>query len=246
MIYLVTGGSRGLGAAIVLEAVAQGHDVAFTYLNSEEAAARVARDAVAQRPDALCRAYRMDVRDPAEVEQVGDRILTDFDRVDVVVNNAGITRDNIAAYMSDEEWQDVIATNLSGPFYVCRHFIPSMLIHKFGRIINISSTGARGVSGQVNYAASKAGLYGLTRTLAKELGARNITANLVVPGLIDSEMAKEAASASNREMWLTYCPAQRLGRASEVVAAVLFLGSEAAGYTNGESIRVDGGLDYAP
>ena len=197
-----------------------------------------------RRAEAVCRAYRMDVRDPAEVERVGDQILDDFDRVDVVVNNAGITRDNIAAYMSDEEWQDVIATNLSGPFYVCRQFIPSMLMHKFGRIINISSIGARGVSGQVNYAASKAGSVRLDADAGQGARGQEHHANLVVPGLIDSEMAREAASEGNQETWLKYCPARRLGRASEVVAAVMFLASEAASYTNGESIPVDGGLDY--
>ncbi len=246
MVYFVTGGSRGIGAAIVLSAIEDGHDAAFSYLSGEAKAQEVVQRAKELRPDCNCRAYRMDVRDPDEVESVGNQILDDFDTVDVVVNNAGINRDNLAVSMTDEEWHDVMATNLHGPFYVARQFLTTMLANRFGRIINISSVSATGCTGQINYAASKAGLVGLTRTLAKEYGAKGITANNVVLGWFETEMTEEAMPESTRKFWMELCPKRRAGHLSELTSVVRFLASKEAEFVNGADITVSGGLDHAP
>lgn len=246
MIYFVTGGSRGIGEAIVLQAVKEGHDVAFTYVNAREQAEQVEARAQELRPEARVRAYRLDVRDSGEVEQVGDQVLDDFDTVHVVVNNAGVNRDNLAAYMSDEEWHEVIATDLDGPFFVCRHFLTTMLANKFGRIINVSSITAHGATGQINYATAKAGLRGLTRSLAKEYGPKGITANVVMPGFFDTEMTRLTMSEDSKFFWGKYCPARRIGRLDEIGAVVTFLGSEASSFINGAEIPVTGGLEHAP
>ena len=246
MVFFVTGGSRGIGAAIVLAAIEEGHQVAFTFLENEAKAREVVEKARALRPDCKIRAYRLDVRNAAEVEQVGDQVLEDFETVEVVVNNAAINRDNLAASMSDEEWSDVIATNLSGPFYVCRHFLTTMLGNHFGRIINISSVSATGSTGQINYAAAKSGLRGLTCSLAKEYGAKGITANVVIPGFFDTEMTQKTMSEESKFFWFKYCPKRRVGETAEVSKVVTFLASEAASFVNGAEIPVTGGLDYAP
>ncbi len=246
MIYFVTGGSRGIGAAIALRAVAAGHDVAFTYLGNEAKAAEVVARAAQLGPDRRCKAYRMDVREAAEVERVGDQVLDDFDTVDVVVNNAGINRDNLVVSMSDEQWHDVLATNLHGPFYVARQFLTTMLANRFGRIINISSVSASGSTGQANYAAAKAGLVGLTRTLAKEYGPKGITANIVIPGWFETEMTEESMAQSSVKFWLDLCPKRRAGRLDELTSVVLFLASAEAEFINGAQIPVTGGLDHAP
>ena len=246
MIYFVTGGSRGIGAAIVLQAVREGHDVAFTFRENEDRAKQIVEQARAIAPDRKCRAYRMDVRDPAQVDRVGNQVLDDFDTVHVVVNNAGINRDNLAVSMSDDEWSDVIATNLSGPFYIARHFLTTMLANKFGRIISISSVSATGSTGQANYAAAKAGLTGLTRTLAKEYGRKGITANLIVAGWFETEMTTATMAEASRQFWLNLCPKRRMGTLDELTRVVTFLASPAAEFINGAEIPVTGGLDHAP
>jgi NAD(P)-dependent dehydrogenase (short-subunit alcohol dehydrogenase family) len=246
MVFFVTGGSRGIGAAIVLAAIEAGHQVAFTYREQEESARKVQDRARELRPDCKCKAYRLDVSNAEEVERVGNQVLDDFDTVEVVVNNAATNRDNLAASMSDEEWHLVIETNLSGPFYVCRHFLTTMIGAHFGRIINISSVSATGSHGQINYAAAKAGLRGLTCSLAKEYGPKGITANNVVPGFIETEMTQKFMSEDNRIFWHKYCPARRVGLPEEVAAAVLFLATPAASFVNGAEVPVTGGLDYAP
>ncbi len=246
MVYFVTGGSRGIGAAIVLRAVADGHDVAFSYLGNEERAQEVVARAAEHRAESKVKAYRMDVRDAAEVERVGDEILDEFETVDVVVNNAGINRDNLAVSMSDEEWHDVLATNLHGPFYVARQFLTNMLMNRFGRIINISSVSATGCSGQINYATSKAGLVGLTRTLAKEYGKKGITANIVIPGWFETEMTHDTMPESSMKFWLDLCPKRRTGKLDELTGVVAFLASPEAEFVNGAEIPVTGGLDHAP
>ena len=246
MVYFVTGGSRGIGAAIVLKAIEDGHDVAFSYLGNEQRAAEVVQKSSELRPEGTCKAYRMDVRDAQEVERVGDQILDDFETVDVVVNNAGINRDNLAVSMTDEEWHDVMATNLHGPFYVARQFLTNMLMNRFGRIINISSVSATGSTGQINYATSKAGLVGLTRTLAKEYGKKGITANIVIPGWFETEMTDDAMPESSREFWFSLCPKRRTGKLEELTSVVAFVASPEAEFINGAEIPVTGGLDHAP
>ena len=246
MIYFVTGGSRGLGAGIVVEAIREGHDVAFAYLRNKEAADEVVRAALDIRPDARCKAYALDVRDPVHVEQVVDQVVDDFDTIDVLVNNAGINRDNLTVSMEDEEWAEVIATNLTGPFYLIRQVLPTMLSNRFGRIVNVSSIQHQGGSGQANYAASKAGLHGLTMSVAKEYGRKGITANVVVPGFFDTDMTRETMPEAVKEYWKRMCPMPkgRIGEVRELARTVTFLASPAAGYINGAVLPVTGGLGW--
>lgn len=246
MNFFVTGGSRGIGKSVVLEAVRQGHDVGFTYLNNEEQAMQVAKAAQQINRGARCRPYQLDVRCSAAVEEVGDRFLDDFGSIEVVVANAGINKNNLVASMSDEEWDDVLRTNLTGAFYVCRQFLPAMLASGLGRIILMSSLGYQGVSGQANYCASKAGLHGLCSSMAKEYGRKGITTNVVVPGFFDTDMSRDGMSESNRKFWIQFCPVGRMGELHEVAHAVMFLASKDASFINGQTIPVTGGLDWAP
>jgi NAD(P)-dependent dehydrogenase (short-subunit alcohol dehydrogenase family) len=176
MYYFVTGGSRGIGAGIVEYAARRGHHVAFTYVGNREAAERSKQAAEAAGKagghDVQIRHYQLDVKDPVAVEAVADKVLDEFETMEVIVNCAGVNRDNLVVSMADEEWREVLATNLDGPFYVCRQFLQTLIANRFGRIINISSIQHEGGTGQSNYAAAKAGLHGLTKTLAKEYGRR--------------------------------------------------------------------------
>jgi NAD(P)-dependent dehydrogenase (short-subunit alcohol dehydrogenase family) len=246
VIFFVTGGSRGIGEAIVLEAIKKGHDVAFTYVSNADAAKVVIEKAKKISPHSRCKAYPLDVRSSSAVEEIGDQVLDDFDTVDAVICNAGMNLNGLAAQMSDDDWKVVIDTNLTGSFYVCRQFLPTMVANRSGRIVFISSLGKDGVTGQAGYAASKAGLLGLSRTLAKEYGRRGITSNVAVLGFFDTDMTREGMSDSNREFWLKYCPVGRIGDPAEAAKVVLFLASPEASYVNGESIAITGGLDWAP
>jgi NAD(P)-dependent dehydrogenase (short-subunit alcohol dehydrogenase family) len=192
------------------------------------------------------RAYQLDVRRSADVERVGDRVLEDFETIDVVVANAGINENNLVVSMSDDEWTRVLETNLSGPFYVVRHFLPTFLANRLGRIVLIGSLGATGVSGQANYCASKAGLLGLSATLAKEYGKKGITSNVISPGFFETDMTRDGMSDANRAFWMQYCPLGRLGELPEIAELVAFLVSPGGAYINGQEIRVNGGLGWAP
>lgn len=247
MNYFVTGGSRGIGAGIVLQAIEEGHDVAFTYLRNKTAADSVIARAKEIRADAKCLAYAMHVGDSDQVTKVGDQVLEDFDDdIRVLVNCAGVNRDNLVVSMSDGEWADVIAANLSGPFYVIRQFLPTLLANRFGRIVNISSIQNNGGTGQANYAASKAGLHGLTKTVAKEYGRKGITANVVVPGFFDTDMTRETMPQQNKDYWKQYCPMPkgRMGDIREIAKVVTFLAGPGGGFINGEVINVTGGLNW--
>lgn len=249
MFYFVTGGSRGIGAGIVEYAAARGHHVAFTYVANEDAAERSQAAALAAAKAAghevQVKAYQLDVKDVAQVEAVSDAVLEDFETMEVIVNCAGVNRDNLLISMSDEEWREVLATNLDGPFYVCRQFLPTLMANRFGRIINISSIQHNGGSGQANYAAAKAGLHGLTKTLAKEYGRRGITANVIVPGFFDTDMTRETMPQVNKDYWKKYCPMPkgRMGKVSELAATVEFLAARDS-FINGQVIDVTGGLGW--
>ena len=250
MYYFVTGGSRGIGAGIVEYAAARGHHVAFTYVRNAEAAAKSKAAALAAAKEAghevQIEHYQLDVKDPVAVEAVVDKVLEDFETMEVIVNCAGVNKDNLVVSMSDEEWREVLATNLDGPFYVCRQFIQVLMANRFGRIINISSIQHNGGSGQANYAAAKAGLHGLTKTIAKEYGRRGITANVVVPGFFDTDMTRETMPQANKDYWKKYCPMPkgRMGYVSELAATVDFLASEGGAFINGQVIDVTGGLGW--
>jgi len=165
--------------------------------------------------------------------------------MEVIVNCAGVNRDNLVVAMGDDEWREVLATNLDGPFYVCRQFLNTLMANRFGRIINISSIQHNGGTGQANYAAAKAGLHGLTKTLAKEYGRRGITANVVVPGFFDTDMTRETMPQVNKDYWKQYCPMPkgRMGKVEELAAVVDFL-AQRDSFINGEVINVTGGLGW--
>jgi NAD(P)-dependent dehydrogenase (short-subunit alcohol dehydrogenase family) len=245
-VMFVTGGSRGIGAAIVLEAARAGHDVAFTYRARRDAADDVIRRAREIAPERRIVAYELDVCDSAAVERVGDQVLEDFDRVDVVVANAGITKVGLAISMADADWDEVIKTNLTGAFYVARQFLPNFLARRRGRLIFVSSVAANGMSGDIAYSASKAGLVGMAKALAKEYGPKGITSNALVLGLFETDMTANDLSADRRGFFMEYCPAGRVGQTSEVAAAVLYLASEAGGFVNGQTLSLTGGLDWFP
>jgi NAD(P)-dependent dehydrogenase (short-subunit alcohol dehydrogenase family) len=246
VILFVTGGSRGIGASIVEEAIRQGHEVAFTYFQHARDAELVLARARQIDADRRCVAYQLDVRNSSAVEQVANRVTDELGTVDAVVANAGVNANGLAATMSDEDWQLVIDTNLTGTFYVCREFLPTLIANGGGRIVMVSSVGWQGISGMANYAASKAGLLGLSATLAREYGPKGITSNVVVPGFFDTDMTQQTMTDTLKEYWVRLCPLRRLGRREEVAAVVLFLLSDAARFVTGQAIPVTGGLDWAP
>jgi 3-oxoacyl-[acyl-carrier protein] reductase len=242
----VTGGSRGIGRAIVVKLAQEGIGCAFTYVNDAAAAEETAALAKSAGPAARVKAYRMDCKNAAQVDATAETVIDDFTTIDAVVNNAAVVRNNAAALMSNEEWDEVIATNLSGPFYVVRSFLMHFIANRNGRIVTISSLAAGGSSGQVNYSASKAGVEGMSRTLAKEYGPKGITSNCVTVGYVETDMAKNHMSADLRTFWLKFCPLKKTGTAEEIADAVHFLISDAGRFINGETIHVTGGLTYAP
>ena len=244
MRFFITGGSRGIGATLVLDTVAAGHEVAFTYHTRADCAREVAERAHRLAPSCRCRAYPLDVRNPAAVEEVGESVLNDLGGLDVVVCNAGVNRPGLAATFSDDDWQEVLQTNLSGTFYVCRFFLSPFLSQRRGRFILISSVGMHGLTGQAAYCASKAGLVGLSGTLGKEYGRKGITSNVLVLGFFETDMTREHMSDANREFWRDVCPVGRMGSPSEVAQAVLYLASDAAGFINTQVLHLTGGLDW--
>ena len=238
-IALVTGASRGIGRAIALELGAQGASVVGTATKAEGAAG------ILQALEAAKIAgfgAALDVRDAAATEALVGEIERKHGPVSVLVNNAGITRDNLALRMKDEEWDTVLDTNLKAVFRLSKAVMRGMMRARFGRIINITSVvGSSGNPGQANYAAAKAGVAGMSRALARELGSRNITVNCVAPGFIDTDMTKALPDAQ-RDALLTQIPLGRLGSADEIAAAVAFLASPRAGYITGATLHVNGGM----
>ena len=246
MNVIVTGGSRGIGRDIVLKFVNEGYGCAFTFVGNQAAADETIKLALQIDSGALISAHQLNVRHSADVETVIEEIIDQYDTIDAVVNNAAVVRDNAAVLLTDEQWTEVIDTNLSGPFYIIRALLMHFLSNKGGRIINISSLAQGGASGQINYAASKAGLIGITKTVAKEYGAKGITANVVGVGLVETDMVRDNMSETIKNIWLQYCPMKRTGKASEIASLVHYLTTKTAGFINGEVINVAGGLTYIP
>ena len=238
---LVTGGSRGLGRAIALALAGQGADVAVNYRGNADAANDVVAAIKALGRDAF--AIRGDTSAGREAcEAIVKAALDHFGKVDILVNNAGITRDNLLLRMDEAEWGEVLATNLSGPFWMCRAIARPMMKARSGRIINMSSVAGRmGNAGQANYASAKAGLIGLTKTVARELASRGITANALAPGLIETELTADLPDAA-RQFVLNQTPLGYIGTVDDVAAAAVFLASDEARYVTGQVIGVDGGM----
>jgi 3-oxoacyl-[acyl-carrier protein] reductase len=228
---LVTGGSRGIGRAIALELSRAGAEVAVGYNSGAEEAEGVAKEAGG-------RALQADVSDPEEAK----RLVEEAGELDILVNNAGLTRDGLLARMPDADWRDVVETNLSSVFYTCRAAVRGMMKRRAGSIVNVSSiVGVHGNWGQTNYGASKAGIIGFTKSLARELGSRNVRANVVAPGYVNTRLTNVLPEEAQQAM-LSNTPLGRLGDPGDVAGAVRFLCSDEAAFITGEVLLVDGGL----
>jgi 3-oxoacyl-[acyl-carrier protein] reductase len=238
-IALVTGASRGIGQACALALARQGMTVIGTATSDKGAEAITA---YLQAAGANGRGMKLNVTDAAEVDAVIAAIEKDFGGIAVLVNNAGITRDNLLMRMKDEEWDDIMATNLTSVFRLSRAVIKSMMKARAGRIISIASVvGAMGNAGQTNYSAAKAGIMGFTKSLAREVGSRNITVNCVAPGFIDTDMTKALPDAQ-RQALLAHIPLGKLGGVEDIANAVAFLAGDQAGYITGTTLHVNGGM----
>jgi len=241
-VALVTGASRGIGRAIALELAGQGALVVGTA--TSESGAQAIAEALAQAGSKGAGRV-LDVRDPAQCDALVASVQKEFGDILVLVNNAGIVRDNLALRMKDAEWDEVIETNLRPAFRLARAVMRGMMKARWGRIINITSVvGASGNAGQANYAAAKAGVAGMTRSLARELGSRNITVNCVAPGFIDTDMTR-ALSEAQRNALVGQIPLGRLGKPADIAAAVAFLASPAGDYVTGTVLHVNGGMFMA-
>ena len=238
-VALVTGASRGIGRAIAERLIEQGAYV-FGTATSENGA-----DAISGYLGDMGQGLVLNVTDNESISACFDAIKTEKGGVDILVNNAGITKDNVFMRMKDEEWQDVLETNLTSLFRISKAVIRTMMKKRDGRIINIGSVvGTMGNGGQANYAAAKAGLLGFTKSLAREVASRNITVNAVAPGFIETDMT-HALDDGQRDAIMSQVPMQRLGSPSEIAATVAFLASPAAAYITGETIHVNGGMIMA-
>lgn len=238
-IALVTGASRGIGQAIALALARNGATVIGT-ATSDTGAANISN--CLQDAGAKGEGIALDVNDAARVQAVVDDIQARFGAISILVNNAGITRDNLLLRMKDEEWDEIIDTNLRSIFRLCRACLRGMMKARHGRIINITSVvGASGNAGQTNYAAAKAGIVGFSKSLAREIGSRGITVNCVAPGFIDTDMTR-ALSEAQQQALLQNIPLGRLGHVDDIAAAVTFLASPGASYITGTTIHVNGGM----
>lgn len=242
-IALVTGGSRGIGEAIVRKFADEGATVAFTYVSEGSAARAESLAAEITEKGGKAAAFRSDAADFAQAESLVTEVVKTFGRLDILVNNAGITRDNLMLRMTEQQWDDVMLTNLKSVFNLTKHALRPMLKQKSGSIINMSSVvGVFGNAGQANYAASKAGIFGFTKSITKEYGNRNIRCNAIAPGYIETEMT-HVLSDDVKDSFMKSIPLGRMGAGEEVADACVFLGSDKSRYISGQTLSVCGGLN---
>lgn len=239
-VAVVTGGNRGIGRAVCLELAGQGASVVLCYAGNEQAANDTAE--ACRALGARVSAVKCDVADAQQVRDMMRAVVKEYGRIDVLVNNAGVTRDGFLLMMRESDYDAVLDTNLKGTFLCIKNVVHTMMKQNYGRIVNVSSvTGLRGNAGQANYAASKAGVIGLTKAAAKELAMKNITVNAVAPGFIETDMTAAMTDAA-KAATLAMIPAGRLGQAQEVARAVAFLASDDAAYITGQVLAIDGGM----
>ncbi len=239
-VALVTGGTRGIGRAIVLKLASAGASIAFTGQRESEALRQTEQDAADM--GVKCKAYISNASDYNLTQELVSEVHKEFGKIDILVNNAGITKDTLLMRMSEEQWDDVINVNLKSTFNFTKAVVPIMARQRVGSIVNISSiVGLNGNPGQANYAASKAGIIGLTKSVAKEMGARNIRVNAIAPGFIATEMT-DALPQVVKDDYAKRISLRRLGQGDDIANVVLFLASDMAGYVTGEVITVDGGM----
>ncbi|MEM9417319.1 MAG: 3-oxoacyl-[acyl-carrier-protein] reductase [Bacteroidota bacterium] len=237
---LITGASRGIGHAIATKFAAEGANVVFTHLSSDEQGQALAKELRAL--GGKVSVYRSDAADFAAVDTLVQDVVDEFGQLDILVNNAGITRDNLLLRMDEPAWDEVIRVNLKSCFNTVKAATKTFLKQRSGSIINISSVvGIKGNAGQANYAASKAGVIGFTKSVALELGSRNVRSNAIAPGFIDTAMTKDLTAAATQD-WKKAIPLQRVGLPADVANCALFLASDASSYITGQVIQIDGGM----
>jgi 3-oxoacyl-[acyl-carrier protein] reductase len=239
---LITGGTRGIGEAIVLKFAAQGANIAFTYLSSDEKAR--ALEAKLLDMGVKAKAYKSDAADYAAAEALVADVLQTFGAIDICVNNAGISRDNLLLRITPEQWDEVMQANLKSVFNLTKQVMRPMMKARSGSIINLSSiVGVKGNPGQSSYAASKAGIIGFTKSVAQELGSRNIRCNAIAPGFVETDMTHYLKDGDNAQQWFEKIPLQRFGKPEEIADAALFLASNMSSYVTGQVLGVCGGMN---
>ncbi len=241
-VAIVTGGSRGIGEAIAKKLASNGAHVAFTYVSSEEKATSLEK--ALSEHGVKARAYKSNAVSFSDCEALVNDVIKEFGKVDVLVNNAGISKDNLLLRMSEEQWNDVIHTNLNSVYNMTKHVIRPMMKARSGSIINMSSIiGMKGNAGQSSYAASKAGIIGFTKSIAAELGSRNIRCNAIAPGFVETDMTQYLKEGEAATAFLDKIPLGRFGQAEEIANVTLFLASELSSYITGQVISTCGGLN---
>jgi len=237
---IVTGGSRGIGRACVARLAAEGAKVAFIYHGNQQAAESLVAEL--ESAPAEVRAFQADVRQLGRAHEIVDPLFEEWGRIDVLINSAGIVRDGLLGAMTEDQWREVIDTNLGGTFNYCHAVTQPMMMQRRGSIVNLSSTAAEfAARGQVNYAASKGGINGLTHALAKELAPRNVRVNAIAPGMIETDMSQVVRGIAGDQI-KKMIPMKRIGKPEEIAAVAAFLASDDAAYLTGQVVRVDGGL----
>jgi len=242
-VAIVTGGSRGIGEGIVMKFAEQGCQVAFTYISDRSAELAKVIEGKCEALGVKVKGYKSNAGEMADCESLVKNVLEDFEKIDILVNNAGISKDNLLMRMTEEQWDDVMAINLKSVFNMTKQVMRPMMKARDGAIINMSSViGMMGNAGQSSYAASKAGVIGFTKSIAKELGSRNVRCNAIAPGFVETDMTSYLKDGEGAEKYKAAIPLARFGQAEDIANVCVFLGSEMATYVTGDVINVSGGL----